>query len=137
VKPNDYQQLALVTEFTPDFVRLIDRQTGEPMSAEHNMKIARLLHAILGIISEAGELADALKKHIIYGKQLDDINVMEETGDLSWYEVIALHACKFTFEEAMERNIAKLKARFGDKFTEAAALTRNLDRERKTLEGGS
>lgn len=133
---NEYQTLALRTEFTPDFVRLVDRQTGEPMSPEHNMMIARLLHAMLGIASEAGELADALKKHIIYGKQLDTINVMEETGDLTWYEAIALHACKYTFEEAMERNIAKLKKRFGEKFSEVNALVRDLTGERATLEAG-
>jgi len=134
MQPNEYQQLALVTEFTPDFVRLFDRQTGEPMSAEHNTMIAKLLHAVLGMASEVGEIADALKKHIIYGKALDEINILEEAGDESWYIALALTAIKKGFEEAFERNIAKLKARYGAQFTEAAALNRDLDAERKTLE---
>lgn len=126
---NEYQALALVTEFTPDFVRL------EGRSPEHNMLVARAIHACLGLMSETGEIADALKKHIIYGKELDVINLMEESGDLSWYQALLLTAVKKTMEESMQKNIDKLRARFGDKFTQAAALTRDLDKERKALEG--
>ncbi len=127
--PNEYQALAAVTEFTPDFVRL------EGQSPEHNRMIARLLHAVLGLMSEAGEIADALKKHIIYGKALDEVNVLEESGDLSWYQALLLRAVKRGMEESMEKNIAKLKARYGDKFTAHAALNRNLEAERAALEG--
>ena len=133
MKANDYQDLALVTEFTPDFVRLFDRQTGEPMSADHNMMVARLIHAVLGLASETGELADALKKHIIYGAALDQLNLFEESGDTQWYLSLAVSALKAHLGDAMERNIAKLKARYGDKFTEHAALNRNLEAERAAL----
>ena len=127
--PNEYQALCLVTEFTPDFVRL------EGATPEHNMMIARLLHAILGKMSETGELADMLKKHIIYGKAFDSINTMEEVGDDSWYSSLALAAIKVSVEQSMQANIAKLKTRYGDKFTAHAALNRDLDAERATLEG--
>lgn len=130
---NEYQVLALVTEFTPDFVRLKDKD-GNDRSPEHNMLVARSLHALLGLMSETGEIADALKKHIIYGKELDIINLMEESGDLSWYQAVLLTAIKKTMEEAMEKNIAKLKARFGDKFSAHAALNRDTAAERKILE---
>lgn len=127
--PNEYQTLALLTEFTPDFVRL------EGKDPEHNMMVARAIHATLGLASEVGEIADALKKHIVYGKELDLINLMEEGGDQAWYIALLLSAVKKGFEEALEKNIAKLKLRFGDKFTTAAATTRDLDAERKILEG--
>jgi NTP pyrophosphatase (non-canonical NTP hydrolase) len=125
---NEYQQQANVTESTPDFVRL-----GK--GPEHDRMVAQLLHAFLGLASETGELADALKKHIMYGSALDEINVLEEIGDLSWYCALALTAVKRTMEECMQKNIDKLRARYGDKFTQAAALTRDLDKERKALEG--
>ena len=134
---NDYEENALRTEFTPDFVRLVDRLTGEPMSAEHNMMVARLIHGVLGLASEVGEIADALKKLIIYGKALDQINVMEEVGDLTWYEALILSATRFHFTDAFERNIAKLKKRFGDKFSEVKALNRDLPAERAVLEKAS
>jgi len=38
---------------------------------------------------------------------------------------------------SLDRNIAKLKARYGDKFSQQAALERNLDAERAVLEGRS
>ncbi len=131
---NEYQVLALVTEHTPDFVRLKNKE-GVPYSDEHNMLVARSLHALLGLMSESGEIADALKKHIIYDRELDLINLMEESGDISWYQALLLSAVKKTMEEAMEKNIAKLKLRFGeDKFTYDAATKRDLAAERRVLE---
>lgn len=127
---NQYQADALRTESTPDFVRL-----GK--GPDHDEMIARLIHATLGMASEVGELADALKKHIIYGKALDEINVLEENGDLSWYQAIGLSAIKRTMSESLERNVAKLKVRFGDKFDADKALNRDLVAERKALEGGT
>jgi len=41
----------------------------------------------------------------------------------------------FDFEVVLYKNIEKLKARFPDKFTEEAALNRDLVKERKILEG--
>ncbi len=125
---NQYQRDALKTENTPDFVRL----GGD---RDHDIVVARLIHAVLGMSSEVGELADALKKHIIYGKALDEVNVLEENGDLSWYQALMLHAIKRSISEAHERNIAKLRVRYGNAFDPQKALNRNLDEERKALEG--
>lgn len=124
---DQYQHDALRTESTPDFVRL----GGD---REHDVVVARLIHAVLGMSSEVGELADALKKHIIYGKALDEVNIIEENGDLSWYQAVMLHAIKRSISEAHERNIAKLRVRYGDAFDPHKALNRNLDKERKALE---
>lgn len=134
MSPNEYQTLALLTEFTPDFVRLKDKD-GNDRDPEHNMMVARALHACLGLMSEVGEIADALKKHIIYSKELDLINLMEEAGDQTWYVALLLSAVKKTMQEAFEKNIAKLKARFGDKFDAASALNRDVGKERAILEG--
>lgn len=127
--PAEYQALCLVTEFTPDFVRL------DGATPEHNMMIARSLHALMGIMSEAGEIADMLKKHIIYGAALDELNLVEESGDSTWYHSLLLDALKVSIERSFELNINKLKTRYGAKFTAHAALNRDLDAERKALEG--
>lgn len=42
-------------------------------------------HYILGLGTEAGELLDAHKKHRVYGKTLDRVNIKEEIGDVAWY----------------------------------------------------
>lgn len=144
--PNDYQKLALRTEKTPPFLRPIvsyvppagpgHREIDEAFDKAEKVahQKARLLHASIGLCTEVGELQDALKKHLIYGKPLDDVNVMEEAGDLLWYIALALDASGFTMEQAMERNIEKLRARFPTGFTEEKALVRDLGVERKALE---
>jgi len=88
----------------------------------------------MGICTESGELMDALKKYLFYGKPIDDTNVNEEVGDLFWYIAILADAFGFTFENSMEKNIAKLKARYPNRFTERDAQLRNLEKERKVLE---
>ena len=40
----------------------------------------------------------------------------------------------FNIEDIHERNISKLKARYGEKFTSESALNRNLEKEREILE---
>jgi NTP pyrophosphatase (non-canonical NTP hydrolase) len=93
----------------------------------------KILHAVMGMVTEAGELMDAVKRHLIYGKPLDFVNLMEENGDSFWYQSLLARASGFTFEESMERNIAKLFKRFPEKFSEEKALNRDLDAEREAL----
>jgi len=93
-----------------------------------------ILHGALGISTEAGEILDAVKKSIFYGKPFDLINLQEEIGDCFWYLAILAKEAGMSFEDIMAQNIAKLKARYPDKFTEDAALNRDLSYERKVLE---
>lgn len=203
MKPNEYQKAAARTEYTPLY---FNNQSGQP-----SQLLSHLDHAAKGMNTEQAELDDMLKKHLIYGKPFDDVNVLEECGDVLWYVALALRAidvemmmlwppriptfspslatklmridsavkdmnraqamlnfdlelyragvigeggigvlatsskmldavnaaliaCGYTMEQAMERNIAKLMKRYPDKFTSEAALNRNLDAERATLE---
>jgi NTP pyrophosphatase (non-canonical NTP hydrolase) len=93
-----------------------------------------IIHAIIGIFTEAGEMLEALREAINLGKPLDYVNAKEETGDLFWYVAILARECGFTFEQSQRTNIAKLRARFPDRFTEFDANTRNLGLERAILE---
>jgi len=92
-----------------------------------------LLHAILGISSEAGEMMEELILAKTSGRDLDLINMREEVGDIMWYLAMALRATGGTFEEAMERNIAKLSIRYPDKFTSEKAHERDLSAEQESL----
>lgn len=101
----------------------------------NNHTTARILHAAMGLCTESAELMDALKKHLIYGKELDLVNLKEEASDTFWYLAILADELGLSFEEIMKTNIDKLKARYGDKFSEKSALNRDLGTERKILEG--
>lgn len=89
-----------------------------------------LLHGAIGISGEAGELMDAVKKHVLYGKELDRANVLEESGDILWYMSIVLESVGSSFEEVMQLNQDKLDKRYPGGFTEALAALR-LDKQGK------
>jgi NTP pyrophosphatase (non-canonical NTP hydrolase) len=122
---HQYQQLASRTEST-DFSTIAKRLSNE--------RTIRLLNGSLGIQTEGGEIADALKKHIFYGTPLDIVNIAEEVGDCLWYLAIFSNEIGIDFPTIMENNIAKLKARYGEKFSEDRAVNRDLKTERKILE---
>ncbi len=94
----------------------------------------RLLHAGMGMATESGEFLDQLKKHLFYGKDLDETNLIEELGDLMWYIAVAASALGVTIEKFQRLNIDKLKARYPERFSEERAENRDLDVERKVLE---
>lgn len=96
-----------------------------------------LLHAAMGISTESGELMDAFKRKLFYGKELDVVNLKEEVGDIMWYVAILLRELDLDFNEILQLNIDKLQARFPHKFTEFDALNRDLDKEREILESGN
>ncbi len=95
----------------------------------------RLLHAGIGLATESAEFLDMLKKHVFYGRELDRVNLKEELGDLLWYMAIACDELGTTFEELQVTNITKLKTRYPSKFSLEKAENRDLDAERKILEG--
>lgn len=72
----------------------------------------RLTHASMGIAGEAGELLDAIKKTVFYGRDLDLENVLKECGDLLFYIQAMLDECGYTLEGAMQANLVKLGKRY-------------------------
>jgi len=121
----NYVQQALKTE-SQNFEEVTQRLQSK--------KLIRLLHAALGISTEAGEILDALKKKVFYNKELDEVNLKEEMGDLFWYLAIMADTMNLDFEQAMETNLKKLKIRYGAKFSSERAISRNLEKEREILE---
>lgn len=73
-----------------------------------------LMHMVLGIGGEAGELIDAAKKAIIYNRDLDRANVVEELGDLEFYMEGLRQGLGISREETLEGNLSKLASRYQD-----------------------
>lgn len=96
----------------------------------------RLSHAAMGMVTEAAEFIDVLKKHAFYGKEIDATNLAEEIGDIFWYIAIACDELKVDPSKIMQTNIDKLKARYGEKFNTDGAINRDLNTERDILEEG-
>ena len=83
-----------------------------------------LLHAALGLQSEAGEITEEIVTSIIKGRPVDVENVKEELGDQLWYIALALRAIGVDFDTIMQENIDKLAKRYPEKFTTEDALAR-------------
>lgn len=93
------------------------------------------LHMVLGMQTEVAEIADVYKKCIAYKKPLDYVNIKEELGDAMWYIANLCNMHGWDLRDILDTNIAKLEARYPEKFTEEQALNRNLSAERQILEG--
>lgn len=88
-----------------------------------------LLHAGLGIFSESGEIADAIKKHIIYNQPLDIENIVEELGDMEFYLAQLRQILFLSRDSILQSNMDKLLKRYPKfTYTDARAKER-LDRK--------
>lgn len=84
---------------------------GQDVVDEMTPMKANIMHMAVGISGEAGELLDAIKKHVFYNKPLDMVNVIEELGDLEFYmeglrqevEVMRLTTLKMNKEKLSKR----------------------------------
>jgi NTP pyrophosphatase (non-canonical NTP hydrolase) len=74
-----------------------------------------LLHWVLGINGEAGEIAEKVKK-IIRDKQgevsdEDKAEMAKEIGDVLWYLAVFAHHLGVPLEEVAKQNLDKLQSR--------------------------
>lgn len=113
----------------------ITTQLGEVLPVRYDQFVFQLFkadsydqqfnHAALGVCGEAGELADAIKKHIHYRKPLDRTNVIEELGDLRFYIQSVMNLMDITEQEVLQANANKLSERYiGLTYSDAAAIAR-------------
>src|SRR3990172_5024699 len=85
---------------------------GQAIIASLTPEKADMLHMVIGVAGEAGELVDAIKKHVIYNKPLDRENVVEELGDLEFYLERIRQLTGITRKESILGNVNKLGKRY-------------------------
>lgn len=83
-----------------------------------------LTHAAMGLSGEAGEFTDCIKKYVVYGQSLDSKNAAEELGDVLWFVALACETLSVSMEKIAEQNIAKLQARYPEKYSDEHAEQR-------------
>jgi len=115
VDTNKY--LDFVTEVTSlpstDLAALLSRATD--LDIQQDADVPRLLTAALGLTAESGEFTEIVKKILLQGKPYNEENVFHmkrELGDICWYLAQACMALDTTFDEIIEMNVDKLKARY-------------------------
>jgi NTP pyrophosphatase (non-canonical NTP hydrolase) len=140
--PTEYIEQAILTEcpygeaffdrLTPVDLEILEMEKS--LNLPTSVDIVRLLHAGMGMNTEAGEFLDVLKKYMMYGKPVDRTNLAEEVGDMLWYIAIACNVLGVSLENLMANNIQKLRTRYPNKFTSYDAIHRNVDAERAVLD---
>lgn len=127
----------------------IEGQENIPVQAPcpiPNERDQRLIHAMLGVATEGVEMMEAVQRFFfgdtdyegvkcVDSVPFDEVNLQEEFGDTEWYRAFGLSELNQTHEENIRQNDDKLEKRYGSTFTEEAANNRNLNTERKVLEG--
>lgn len=86
---------------------------------------AHLMHMMMGVSGEVGELLDSIKKHVAYNKPLDYAHIVEELGDIEYYLEGLRQGLNLDRVMILEHNVSKLSKRYpGLNYSDAAAQTR-------------
>lgn len=98
---------------------------GDIIKSQVTGKQLELMHMAVGVAGEAGELLDAIKKHVFYQKPIDIENVIEELGDLEFYMEGIRRILLLTRAQTLTANHTKLtKKRYKAGYSDAAAIAR-------------
>ena len=95
-----------------NYVDLVQRMN---LLEAEDADVCKLLTAALGLTAESGEFTEVVKKIILQGKPYNEENIFHmkrELGDICWYLAQACMALDTTFDELIEMNVDKLKARY-------------------------
>lgn len=74
-------------------------------------KETAISYLLLGLCSEAGEVADKFKKLIRDGGEIDIESISKELGDVIWYVTRLADELDLSLEQVIEQNIRKLSDR--------------------------
>ena len=122
----EYQRLAMRTNDGHQSERL-NKFVNPESSAAHNgcaVKVGDLINGVMGLNGEAGEVIDLVKKSVFHGHDFEIEALEKEIGDVCWYVAMICHALNINLEDVMKKNIAKLKIRYPDGFSEDESRNR-------------
>lgn len=70
----------------------------------------------LGLVGEAGEVVDDIKKRIFHGREIPLEHTAEEIGDVMWYVANICNVYGFDLETILKQNVDKLTKRYGGEY---------------------
>ena len=98
-------------------------------------QMSDMMHGAIGLAGESGELLDAVKRHVYYGKDLDMVNSLEECGDAVFYLTLFLRGMSLTLQDAIDSNVRKLNKRYPHGFNKSDCENRDKEAERLAIAG--
>lgn len=85
------------------------------MNTALNEQDARTM-TTLGLVGEAGECSELIKKHVFHNRALDRDDLRAELGDVLWYAAMLADACGLSLGEIAAHNVEKLRQRYPEGF---------------------
>lgn len=104
--------------------QMVAELTKNPKDMRLTLGQLDLWHAATGVATEAGELLSTIKAHVIYQREIDRENIIEELGDLEFYTERIRQNQNITREEVLNANMVKLNKRYGTGYSDVAAQER-------------
>jgi NTP pyrophosphatase (non-canonical NTP hydrolase) len=100
------------------------KKSAVVLTEEYTPIKADLDHMVIGLLGEVGELADCVKKHTKYNKEMDFDNFVEELGDIEFYLEGIRQTVAVTRDETLKQNMMKLAYRHPDGYTDDTAMNK-------------
>jgi len=92
-----------------------DEYQTKALRTSRQDKNDELFHLVLGLVGEAGEIAEKMKKlvrdHNSDEAAIDREDMKKELGDVLWYTAVLADYLGISMEEVASKNIAKLADR--------------------------
>ena len=85
----------------------------------------RLMDAAAGLSEEAGEVLGLVRKHLFMGHPLDAARLTIELGDALWCLTTVAATAGVSLEDVATANIAKLRKRYPDGYSDQRSVTRS------------
>ena len=103
------------------------KEYQEKAGRTRNVRIGEHAEAInygLGMVCEAGEVGDLLKKWAFHNHEFDRDEVIKEIGDTMWYMANLCTIFDISMEEVAQKNIDKLQKRYPQGFSADDSINR-------------
>jgi NTP pyrophosphatase (non-canonical NTP hydrolase) len=84
----------------------------------------RLFDAAAGLAEESGEILGLVRKHVFQSHPLVRDRLRIELGDALWCLAITAQSAGMTLEDIAAANMAKLRARYPEGYSDAASRRR-------------
>ena len=100
------------------------KKPGEQILESLTPEKVDLWHMATLLVGEAAEILDAVKKHVVYNKELDVENIHEEMGDLEFGAEGIRQILGLLRSSILDGNKAKLMLRYANGYSDSAAQLR-------------
>lgn len=105
------QYVGSSTEYEPDPELTFDEYNEFVLSMKVFPEKYAIVYPALGMIGEAGEVSEKVKKWLRGDKELDKADLAKEIGDVLWYCAALADDLGYTLQQVAFMNIEKLESR--------------------------